>query len=380
MQSRQIRVLILLDELNVGGTETHVISMARQLIQRGVHVVIAGRSGPMLPEFQKLGCPVYTHFPKGESIKQALRSIAQRHQINVIHAHQLPSGRQAKKLKEQTGIPMVFTVHGLYYKKRLLRTLLSSKGRRPIQVVSVSYPVYEWLKRQGIHSRIIQNGIDIQQYCYQQPMKLRQELNIPYDVPLLLYSSRLAWDKLKLCRQFLASASQVKKRYFPQLRIVLVGSGKYEGRIQQLIQEIHENHQQSFIHFLGARHDMPALYSASNCVVGTGRVALEAMGCERPVIALGTKGFFGLVQPSNYKLAWKTYFCDHKAYLPFNQNLLTTQIAYVLASTDRQNHLGQLGRNYVAQQYQVVHSVQQTLLLYQSLLSQPMRRQRKKRL
>lgn len=49
----------------------------------------------------------------------------------------------------------------------------------------------------------------------------------------------------------------------------------------------------------------------SDCVVKTGRAALEAMSSERAVIATGSKGFLGLINPKEYKGLYY-YFGDHK--------------------------------------------------------------------
>ena len=60
-----LRVLLVLDGLDLGGTETHVLSLAKEMGCRGIHVVIASRGGQMEESFRPIRCPMYKiDFPK----------------------------------------------------------------------------------------------------------------------------------------------------------------------------------------------------------------------------------------------------------------------------------------------------------------------------
>jgi glycosyltransferase involved in cell wall biosynthesis len=372
MMVKKINVLMLLDKLNIGGTETNVFASTKELLKKGVTVVIAGRPGPMMEQFKTLGCSVYTQFPYDrESVLKALLHIIKNHDINILHAHQLPSGRYARKISEKLGIPVIFTVHGTYYKKKKIRQLLlSKKSNTKVSAVSVSPPVQDWLQRQGIQNVLIPNGINMQDFCFNNFSTLRQEIGLTQQEPIALYASRLAWDKVKVCRQFIEAGVDVRKRYFPNLHLVIVGSGKYSWKIKSLVDSIHKQSGEKFIHLLGSRNDMPTIYSGSTCVVGTGRVALESMACERPVIAMGTRGLFGIVEPSNFTEAWEHYFCDHKVFQPYSKEVFTTCLANVLSAPSKHIFLGKQGRKYVTQHFQITHVVQQLIQLYESKLLQ----------
>jgi glycosyltransferase involved in cell wall biosynthesis len=372
MTIKDINVLMLLDKLNIGGTETNVLASTKELLKKGVKVVIAGRPGLMMEEFKKLDCPVYTQFPyEREYILKALLNIVKKHEINILHAHQLPSGRYARRMSDKLGIPLIFTAHGTYYRKKKISNLLLSKSHKAkVTAVSVSPPVLDWLQRQGIQNVLIPNGISMQDFCFNNFSTLRQEIGLTQQEPIALYASRLAWDKVKVCRQFIEAGVDVRNRYFPSLHLVIVGSGKYSWKIKSLVDSIHKQSGENFIHLLGSRNDMASMYSGSTCVVGTGRVALESMACERPVIAMGTRGLFGIVEPPNFTKAWEHYFCDHKVFQPYSKEIFTTFLAHVLSAPSKHAYWGQQGRQYVTQHFQITHVVQQLIQLYESKLFQ----------
>ena len=60
----------------------------------------------------------------------------------------------------------------------------------------------------------------------------------------------------------------------------------------------------------------------ADCVVGTGRVAIEAIACKKPVFAAGNNGYFGLLNCDNIENAWRVYFGDHKSLKSNNASFL----------------------------------------------------------
>lgn len=59
MSESTMRVLMTLDGIDVGGTETHVLSLAEEMINKGIGIVIISRGGSLLQSFSRLQCPIY---------------------------------------------------------------------------------------------------------------------------------------------------------------------------------------------------------------------------------------------------------------------------------------------------------------------------------
>ena len=43
-----MRVLLTMDSMNIGGTETHVLALAKELIRVGIYVAILSNKGALL--------------------------------------------------------------------------------------------------------------------------------------------------------------------------------------------------------------------------------------------------------------------------------------------------------------------------------------------
>lgn len=96
-----IKVLLTMDSMGIGGTETHVLTLAAELIKSKINVVILANKGALYNEFNKLGCTIYTmEFPltiinsedNASIYKNRIEQIIKNENITIIHAHQSPSG------------------------------------------------------------------------------------------------------------------------------------------------------------------------------------------------------------------------------------------------------------------------------------------------
>ena len=57
-----------------------------------------------------------------------------------------------------------------------------------------------------------------------------------------------------------------------------------------MAEELNLSLNRKLIYVIGARYAVLSYYLESDLVIGTGRVALEALSCERAIIATGSKG------------------------------------------------------------------------------------------
>jgi len=371
--NEDLRVLLVLDGLDLGGTETHVLSLAKEMIHRGIHVVIVSRGGKMEESFHLIRCPIYKiSFPKTMDVKGEEREllvkeaekILRKERINVIHAHQTPSGYITSLAARKYNIPVVFTVHGTYYpEKELIEMLKMSTA-----VVTVSPPIQRYVQKFTSTSTIVPNGIDTREFTPTQS-NLRASLGIPNGAIVILYASRLAWAKARICMMLLRACKDLKPHY-PNLYAVVVGDGPRLGEIKNLVDLIHKVCKQSFIRLVGQQRDMAKYYSIADCVVGTGRVALEAMSCGKAVIATGNHGYFGIVKPSEYESAWDCYFGDHGSREVCGRYILARDIKQLLKSTDHLRGLGTEGRKFVEEKFNIKNCVTDIVKLYRSLLKE----------
>lgn len=372
-----LRILMVLDQFNVGGTETHVLTCTRELLRRGIHVVVAAKKGEMSGAFAALGCPVYelnfvtNDFLRNDAditeIVTQLKQIMNAEGITVVHIHQPPSGMFAAIAAEQLCVPCVFTVH--MNDNQVLNDLeLLKKSNK---IICVSPTIFNRLPVKGLSAELIPNGVDPVQFDYRPFVQraIRSDLGIPETAPVIMYVGRLSWEKAEICHDLIEACVQLKAERYPDLHVLIVGEGKQSDRIKSMARVVHDQSESEFIHVWGNSLNMTGLYSICDCFVGTGRAALEALACRRPVVAIGVKGFFGQVRPDNYQHAWDTWFGDHHADEAWDVEKIKRSIEQVLDKPEVQKmESGWVSRNYVKERFHIVRTTNALVAIYTNLL------------
>ena len=115
-----LTVLMLVDQLNVGGTETHVLSLAKQLVQEGVEVLIGTGGGPLLDTFENSGLEVvYLPFQSDDPVAHEYQELLKRtkelvmaRKVNLIHAHFIAGLKIAVQVSQER--LLLFMVHSIH--------------------------------------------------------------------------------------------------------------------------------------------------------------------------------------------------------------------------------------------------------------------------
>jgi glycosyltransferase involved in cell wall biosynthesis len=352
-EKSELRVLMLIDALNVGGTETHVLNITKKLIDMGIYVVVATSGGPMEVIFKSYGIKVLKLPIEGDYIPnkkkfgmiRLVKTIIDEEKINLIHCHLFSSMQLASELYRMYKIPYVVTIHGLFYPNNILY----SSCIKASSIIAVSEPVRNMLdlKLGNLVTNIvtvIPNGVSSDLIkVSSKDTDIRKELHIPKDSKVLCYCSRLDWNKTEAARVFLFSFSQLTKE-FSDIHAVIVGDGAGKDGIEREAQIINEMTNENIVHVVGAKVNVIPYFLQSNIVIGTARVALEAMLCKKPVIAIGNHGYTGIIAEANKDTQWKMYFGDHASLEKTNVSRLVRDIRYLLYSSKRRKRIGEWGR------------------------------------
>lgn len=338
-----LKILMIVDSLGIGGTETHTLAISKELIKRGHTVVVGTSGGPLTAEFIKAGIvieemsfqndnPLFKNYTQ---LLDQLRAIIDRHQIDLIHTHLIAGLKVAVQVSQERLIPIVHTAHGMFYPWRQLQSLIDNCEH----VIAVSHPTANWIKnRIGYPQKqisIIPNGIDVEHYSpkTEPERSFRRELGVADSDFLVTTVSRIAWGKTQIIEDAIAAVEQLQKKY-KNLKLAVVGSGPDSPFIRALAAMVNKRHDQEIILMTGALLDPLEAYRDSDLIIGTARVALEAMSCEKPVIAAGNSGYVGLITPDNFMQAWKVYFGDHDFLAYSTASHVYRDIESVLTNTD----------------------------------------------
>lgn len=376
-ENSKLRILILVDALNVGGTETHILNITKKLMDMGVYVVIATSGGPMEVIMKSYGIKVikipidgdYISNKKKFGMIKMLKTIIDEEKIDVIHCHLFASMQLASELYRMYKIPYVVTIHGLFYPNNIFYATCIEASK----VIAVSKPVREMLYNKlgdkiGDKIVVIPNGIsrDLVDDSHRD-INIREELDIPKRAGVLCYCSRLDWNKTDVARVLLFSFTQLLEDY-SNLHVIIVGDGPGRKSLEKEAQVINEMAERDVVHMVGAKVDVIPYYLESNIIIGTARVALEGMMCRKPVIGIGNQGYTGIITESSKDIQWDMYFGDHDALEKPNVTNLVRDIRYLLRKKERRIGIGSWGRSWCEKMFDIDNCVKEIVKIYISAL------------
>lgn len=376
-ETSSLRILMLIDALNIGGTEMHVLELAKSLEKLGAYVVIGTSGGPLVEVFKHYGLkvvkiPFASDYISNKNIMNLIKltkKIIDEEKINLLHCHLFASMRLGNDIYRSYKIPYIITLHGLFYPN----DILFSSCINATKIIAVSEPTKELIESK-LGSRIrgeivvIPNGIDMDNFHPQYKVKgLKNQLGIPENSEVITYCSRLDWGKTLAAEAFIF-ACFILMANNKHLHAFVVGDGADKNFITREVNILNKMLQRDAIHVVGAKFNVLPYYQAANIVVGTARVALEAMSCGKPVIAVGNHGYTGIINSKCMKEQWHMYFGDHDSIKKAEPLTLAKDLNGLLESPRECNLLGKWGRNWCEEKFDSRLVVKDIFNLYQEVL------------
>ena len=173
-----MKILMLIDSLGVGGAETHVCTLASELVKRGHLVYIGSCGGELSTDCLRDGAhllPLPKATPMDNSrifggVQSLMTLLATKHMIikrltrlrpDIVHAHTRRMAFLVSTPCKRLGIPLVTTAHALFSAKGI-RAMLSRWGDSTIAVSEdiAEHLVYRYALSQN-KITVIPNGVAI---------------------------------------------------------------------------------------------------------------------------------------------------------------------------------------------------------------------------
>lgn len=226
-------------------------------------------------------------------------------------------------------------------------------------IIPVSYYVAKILKEQGVVEnkiQVVRSSIDLSHIDV--PPYRKSELEIADNIKILLNAGALVphKDHITLLNAF----SKVREK-FNEVVLLIAGSGPLQNDIQAEIDKLNLS---QHVRLLGYRNDVPRLirtadmYVSSSWSEGLGTSVLEALACEKPVVATEAGGVSEMV-------------INHKTGLLVpnkNPQLLAEAIIYMLSHPEEAIAMATKGRKHVEDNFTVQRMVDETISVYQKLI------------
>ena len=150
-----MKILMATMGLDIGGAETHIVELAKELRHQGHDVAVVSNGGVYVPEITAAGIRHYAapmHRRSLRDMRRArtiLRDVIARERPDVVHAHARIPAFLCGCLQKQLHFPFVTTAHWVFDARGALR-YLTNWGQRTIAVSEdiKAYLIREYAKRE----------------------------------------------------------------------------------------------------------------------------------------------------------------------------------------------------------------------------------------
>ena len=305
----------------ISGSGINTFLTMRGMKGNGYEPVLAcAPGGALIDLVQRHGMEVKT-FP---SLVQPLRPVRDcmailsltAHLLNkpyhVVHTHNSKAGFIGRLSAKLARVPViVHTVHGFAFhhqeppwRRCLFRNLERLASRWCDKMIFISRPLADWAIRENIGQASkmtrIYSGIEMHRFhpvSEEEKKRLRREWGLGEVDAVIGMVSKL-WDgkgHALLIRAF----KEIRKEK-PQARLVIVGEGYLMESLKALVNQLDLSDSVVFTGFL---EDVPRIIATFDVAVlpsyfeGMGRVLLEAMAMEKPVVGTRVGGIPDLIEP-----------------------------------------------------------------------------------
>jgi glycosyltransferase involved in cell wall biosynthesis len=300
------RILFLIDELDVGGTEQQLLELVKRLDrQRYEPVVCCFRPGKVSKEIEAAGIRVITLEKRGKVdplFVGRLVRMMRRERIDLLQTYLFTANTWGRLAARLAGVPIIVTsernvdMWEEWYKQRLGVWL----DRWTHRTIGNSEAVGDYLAAKGIARaklRVIYNGVDTSRFEGPvTPHAAREELGIPQHHAVVGHLARL--EPQKDPRTFLAAAAIVARK-MPSVSFLVVGGGSLQAELEREAQALGLGGR---IVFTGPRRDVPRLLAACDMSVlasvkeGMSNTIMESMAAGKPMVATRVGGNPELMQ------------------------------------------------------------------------------------
>lgn len=354
------KILMVLMGLEIGGAETHVVELSKELKRQGYDIVVASNGGVYEQELLDAGIRCY-HAPlhRRSAVTMAkslvaLRRIIRKEKPDVVHAHARIPAFLCGILQKQMHFPMVTSAHWVFYVNGLLKKI-TNWGER---TVAVSDDIREYLKENyGVpeeHISVTINGIDTKKFSASvSGERVLREFGFSPDKPTISYVSRMDDSRALAARHLIEIAPRLRER-IPNLQILIAGGGDVFNEVHAAAEKVNADAGVRFVEMTGARTDINEIVAAGDVFVGVSRAALEAMAAEKPTVVAGNEGYIGLFEQSKLALAQESNFCC-RGCAPCSPELLYADLIRAMCDMDaaQRTALGKYGHEVIETYYSV---------------------------
>ena len=374
------KILMVTMALGIGGAETHIVELSKELSRRGYEVIIASNGGIYVEEIRRYGIR-HAEMPMNSRDTASmirsyrlLKKLILEEKPDLVHAHARIPAFIAGLVRKSVDFPFVTSAHGVFDTTGILK-YVSNWGDRTI---AVSEDIKAYLREKyhvpSQNIKVTINGIDTGKFSPDiSGEKVAAELEIDEKSPVICHVSRLDDETSLFAEQLIDSMPEISSR-IPDTQLIIAGGGTMESHLRKRASTINDSIGRRAVIMTGPRTDINEIVSLCDVFVGVSRTALEAMACGKPVILAGDAGYMGIFSRDKLAEAKEDNFCCRVRGHSVSDDLVS-DIVLCLQNTGspQMAELCRFEREVIQQEYSVEKMTDDCIEVYEKAVQKPFR-------
>ena len=298
-----MNILHVLSQFEVTGAETYAAAIADEQVSAGHAVWVISDTFHTHTAARVLSLPIGKRdfFQRLKNIV-SLRRIIREKNIDVVHAHSRAASWVSFYATRRGVVPLVSTLHGRQH-VHLSSKIFHIYGEK---IIAVCEGIREHLIRELDYApgavSVVRNAIDLNKWTGKQTKKQRGHV--------ISLVGRLSGPKGGVAKKIVGEVFPIVTRMVPDAELHIVGGMNETQELKEQISAANKNSAKPRIRHVGFVDNVGKVYRESRLVVGSGRVAMEALAAGADVIAVGESNYIGPVTEKTRTLSLETNFGD----------------------------------------------------------------------
>jgi glycosyltransferase involved in cell wall biosynthesis len=359
-----VRVLVCPARMEIGGSQSNAVELARGVADLGHEVTLFGPDGPLVAVVADLGldyvvAPVEQSWPSRRNIA-ALRSHLRARPVDVLHGYEWgPTVDLAFGPHLTAGIPLLTTVLSMSVPDFLPRHCPLIVGTAQLAE-----------QHAGDFTRVslMEPPIDTVRNAPRDTVAARRRFGIRPDEMVLTVVGRLVPDLEKVQGVLAAIGAVDALAGARPVRLLVVGDGPGLPDVRARAVSVNARHQRDVVTVTGSLLDPRDAYEAADIVLGMGSSALKGLAFGKPLVVQGAAGFWRLAEPATSAAFLREgWYGRNGAGVPD----LLAALGPVLDDAARRRYLGSFGRELVVDRFSLTAASGNLEAAYSAAVAEP---------
>ncbi len=367
-----MKILMALNGLDIGGAETHVVELSKEIVRRGHQVIMVSSGGVYQKEVEEAGIKHYTVTLTSRSpasifsSKVQLKKIIQSEKPDIVHSHaRIPGFLLDMVHKEMKSFVFVSTAHWTFDTSFMVKNL-TRWGQKTLAVSEdikkYLLKYYPEVKESNIYISI--NGIDGGKFSKATDgSRVAREFNLTPDAKKIVYVSRL---NPAVCAPAYGLIEKIKKldQAISGIEVIIVGGGDCFEDMRRKADYANAMLGRRAVIMAGPRTDINEIHANADVCVGVSRAILEPMKMEKKCVVVGQEGYIGILTPAKLETAIKCNFTC-RGCAPLDNEIMTDDIIRLFQMDEAQaKEVTDYGKWVVEQYYSVKKMADDNMNMY----------------